>query len=154
MCSREGYFDVYFPSCAAMREINNNITLKWAHKQFVMTVNALFNFSHDITNPLMALKMVNFTHHPLVSLARFTFCWWHHNRLLMMSQWPDNCDASTRKVISNSLDITFIHHGFTASRASKDYCKFQHIKNRTRYLGSFMHFQLIKWLNITKSHHL
>ena len=27
----------------------------------------------------------------------------------MTSQWPDNCDASTWKVISDSLDIDFIH---------------------------------------------
>ena len=39
----------------------------------------------------------------------FMFCWWRHNRLAMMSQWPDNCDANTWQVISNSLDIDFIH---------------------------------------------
>ena len=27
----------------------------------------------------------------------------------MTSQWPDNCDANTWQVISNSLDIDFIH---------------------------------------------
>ena len=36
-------------------------------------------------------------------------CWWRHNRLAITSQWPDNCDASTWQVISNSLDIDFIH---------------------------------------------
>ena len=51
----------------------------------------------------------SFTHRPRVSLARFSFCWWRHNRLLMTSQWPDNCDAITSIVISNSLDIDFIH---------------------------------------------
>ena len=50
-----------------------------------------------------------FTHRPRVSLTQFSFCWWHHNRLLMTSQWPDNCDAITWIVISNSLDIDFIH---------------------------------------------
>ena len=30
-----------------------------------------------------------------------------HNRLLMTSQWPDNCDAITRIAIYNSLDIDF-----------------------------------------------
>ena len=50
-----------------------------------------------------------FTHHPRVSLARLTFCWWRHNRLAMTSQWPDNCDANTWQVISNSLNIDFIH---------------------------------------------
>ena len=49
-------------------------------------------------NPQMTLKMRIFTH-----------CWWRHNRLAMTSQWPDNCDANTWQVISNSLDIDFIH---------------------------------------------
>ena len=51
-------------------------------------------------------KTTIFTHRPRVSLARFTFCLWRHNRLPMMSQWPGNCDASTRNVAS--LDIDFI----------------------------------------------
>ena len=29
--------------------------------------------------------------------------------MAMTSQWPDNCDANTWQVISNSLDIDFIH---------------------------------------------
>ena len=41
--------------------------------------------------------------------ARFSFCWWCNNRLLMKLQWPDNCYAITWIVISNSLDIDFIH---------------------------------------------
>ena len=41
--------------------------------------------------------------------ALFSFCWWRQNRLLMTSQWPDNCDAITWIVIANSLDIDFIH---------------------------------------------
>ena len=54
-------------------------------------------------------KTTSFTHRPHVSLARFSFCWWHRSRLLMTSQWLDNCDAITWIVISNSLDIDFIH---------------------------------------------
>ena len=57
----------------------------------------------------MMLKTRIFACHPRVSLARFTFCWWRNNRLAMTSQWPDNCDANTWQVISNSLDIGFIH---------------------------------------------
>ena len=49
------------------------------------------------------------THRPRASLAQLTFCWWHHNRFLMTSQWPNDCYASTWKMISNSLDIDFIH---------------------------------------------
>ena len=53
------------------------------------------------------------------SLARFLFCWWRHNRMLMISQWPDNCDAITWMVISNTLDITFIHSDIQG-RSCKD----------------------------------
>ena len=41
--------------------------------------------------------------------ASFSFCWWRHNRLLMTSQWPDNGDAITWIVISNSLYVDYIH---------------------------------------------
>ena len=44
-----------------------------------------------------------------VSLTQFSFCWWRHNRLLMTPQWPNNCGGITWIVISNSLDIDFIH---------------------------------------------
>ena len=54
-------------------------------------------------------KNDNFTHHPCVSLARFSFCWWRHYLLPMTSQSADNCDAITWTAISNSLDIDFIH---------------------------------------------
>ena len=108
MHSREGYFGVHFSSCWATREINTKIRLEWAHKQFITSVHALYYFLHDITNPKMTLKVRIFTHHPHVSLARFTFCWWRHNRLVVTSQWPDNCDENTWQVISNSLDIDLI----------------------------------------------
>ena len=57
----------------------------------------------------MTIKTPIFAHRPRVSLARFSFCWWRHNRLLMTSQWPDSFDAITWIVISSSLDIDFIH---------------------------------------------
>ena len=50
-----------------------------------------------------------YTSSPCLTCSIFFFCWWRHNRLLMTSQWPDNGDAITRIVISNSLDIDFIH---------------------------------------------
>ena len=109
MRSREGYFGVYFPSCAATSEMNTKRTLEWAHKQFVATVHTLFYFLHNIMNPWMTLKTRIFACHPRVSIARFTFCWWRHNWLAMMSQWQDKCDANTWQVISNSLEIDFIH---------------------------------------------
>ena len=89
--------------------ITREITLSWAHKQFVTRVHTLFYFLHDITNPKMTLKTRIFSHHPRASLARFSFCWWRHNRLAMTSQWPDHCDANTWQVISNSSYIDFIH---------------------------------------------
>ena len=60
-----------------------------------------------------------FTHRPRVSLAHFTFSWWRHNELAMTSQWPGNCDTNTWQVISNSLDIDFIHsdiHGRSSKK--------------------------------------
>ena len=56
-------------------------------------------------------------------ILRFLFCWWRHNRLPMTSQWPDNCDAITWKVISNSIDIDFIH-GDSHDRSCKKHITF------------------------------
>ena len=50
-------------------------------------------------------KNDDFCDRPCVSHAQFSFCWWHHNLLLMTSQWPDNCDAITWIVISNSWPV-------------------------------------------------
>ena len=62
----------------------------------------------------MTLKTRIFAHHPRVQLARLMFCWWRHSRLVMTSQWPDNCDTNTWQVISN-LSILFTAI-FTAGR--------------------------------------
>ena len=62
------------------------------------------------------IKTTIFTRRPRVSLARFPFYWWRHKRSLMTSHWPDNCDAVTWIVITNSLDINFVHgdiHGLS-----------------------------------------
>ena len=59
----------------------------------------------------MTITTMIFIHRPRVSLAQFTVCSWRHNRLLMTSQRPDNCDAITWIVISNSLNIDFIRGG-------------------------------------------
>ena len=90
-------------------EWNTKITLEWVHKQFVTRAHTLFYFLHDITNPYMTLKRWSSHIIPVPCLARFTFCWWRHNRLAMTSQWPDNFDTYTWQVISNSFDIDFIH---------------------------------------------
>ena len=65
----------------------------------------------------MTIKTTIFTH---VSPFRFMFCWWRHNRLLMTSQWLDNFYENKWKVISNSLDIDFIHSDIH-SRSSKKF---------------------------------
>ena len=74
------------------------------------------------------------THRPHASLAGFSFCWWRHNRLLMTSQWPDSCDAITWTVISNSLDIDFIHgdiHGRSCKKINHSYrVKLTHVSKR------------------------
>ena len=108
MRSREGYFGVYFPSCAATKEINTKITLEWAHKQFVTRVHTLFYFLHDITNPWMALKQGSshiipvFHSLALRSAGDVTIDWrWRHNDQTIVT--------TTWQMISNSLDIDFIH---------------------------------------------
>ena len=116
--SREGYFGVYFPSCEATTDINTKVTLEWPQKQFVTSVHTL---SYFITNPQKTIKTI-FTHRPRVSLTRFSFCRWCHNRLLMTSQWPINCDAITWIVISNSLhmdDMDFIHGDINGQSCKK-----------------------------------
>ena len=62
-----------------------------------------------VHQPTLAWLPIPITHRPHVSLARFLLCWWRHNRLLMTSQRQDNCDVITWIVISNSLDIDYIH---------------------------------------------
>ena len=111
MSSEEDYFCVYLPSSEATREINTKITLKWVH----LTVHhestyivLFFTWNNKSINYEKNEKKI-FTQLTSVSLFLFTFCWWRHNRLLMTSQWPDNCVRITQTVIYNSLDIDFIH---------------------------------------------
>ena len=132
----EGFLGFYFPSCAATREITTKITLQWVHKQFVTRVHTLFYFLHDTTNAQMTIKTGIFTHGPLVSIVRFTLCWWHHNRLPMMSQWPDYRDATTWQVISNSLDVD-----------SRWYLRpvVSEILICFAFFVSHLHFQMLKW---------
>ena len=67
---------------------------------------------------IMTIKTTIFTHCIHVSLTQFLFCWWHHNRLLMTSQWPDNCDAIMWIVISNTISISILFTMiFTAGHA-------------------------------------
>ena len=54
-------------------------------------------------------------------LTPLVFCLWRHNRLLMTSQWADICDVNTWIMISNSLDINYIHgdiHGWSCKKSN------------------------------------
>ena len=107
-------FGVYLSSCEATREINTKITLEWAQKHFATSILLLTRHNESINED----KTTIFTYRHRVSLAGCSFCWWRHNRSLMISQWPDNCDAITWIMISNSLDIDFIHSDIQ-SRSNK-----------------------------------
>ena len=133
-------FGVYFTRCFATREINTIIIPSWAHQQFVTRVNASFYLLHDITNPYITIKKAIFTH-------RLTFCWWRHNWLLMTSQWPDNCDAITWIMISNTFDIVFftaIFAGgkniiyFTLHNPSKDQNIFESSQWKWQQVGRYI----------------
>ena len=104
----EGCFDVYFPSYEATRETDSKITLEGSHEQFLTRIHALYHFLHDTTKPSMTIKTTIFTHRPCVSFAYVAFCLWRHDRLRITSQWPDNCDASTWQVISNSPPVRLL----------------------------------------------
>ena len=102
MRSREGYFGVYFPSCATIREINTKITLEWAHKQFATTVHTSFYFLHDIRIHKWRYK-IRFS--PIVSrasLGRFMFCPMTSHSIADDLTMTRHCDAITWKLISNS----------------------------------------------------
>ena len=106
--SIEGYFAVHFPE-----EINTKNYTR-------MSVETVL---HESTYFILFLTRHNenddFTHRPRVSLGRFSFCWWRHNRLLITLQWPDNCDAITCMIISNWLDIDFFTAIFTVDRVRR-----------------------------------
>ena len=104
MRSGECYFNVYFPGCAAKKDINTKITLEQINSSPQEYIHYLILTRHNESINDAKNEDLH-TSYP----CRFTFCWWRHNRLAMTSQWPDNCDANTWQVISNSLDNDFIH---------------------------------------------
>ena len=94
---------------------NTRVSAETVRRKSTYIVLFLTRHNESINND----KPTIFTHCSRVSLTRFSFCWWRHNRSLMTSQWLDNCDAVTRIVISNSLDIDFIHgyiHGWSCKK--------------------------------------
>ena len=92
----------------ATREINTKITFASVHKQFVTIAHTLFFSLHDITNPQMPINTTIFTHRLRVSLVRFTFYWWHHNRLLTKSLMHYASTSVRRTRDKRCLD--FIHN--------------------------------------------
>ena len=116
MRSREGYFDVYFPSCEATREIKHqNNTL--VHNQFVTRVNVTSYFLHDIRIIQWRWELRSLCILYIASVFR-TLCL---------------CDATTWQVISNSLDIDFIHYNIHG----------QSCKNMGCLLGCLLRAQIL-----------
>ena len=77
---------VHFPSWEATRELNVNIALDWAHKQFLTTENTLLYFLPHTTKLYITIKKEILTHQLRVSLALFMFC--HYNAVIMRSTAP------------------------------------------------------------------
>ena len=129
--SREGYFWCLFPELRSNEgnKYQNNPRVSAETVRHESTYIILFLTRHN--ESINDYNNDEFYTSSRVALARFLFClgatlsprfcWWRHNRLLMTSQWPGNCDAITWIVISNSLDIDFIH-GDIHGRSCKKRC--------------------------------
>ena len=104
-----GLFWCLFPELRSNEgnEYQNNTRVSAETIRHESTYIILFLTRHNVS--INEYKTTSFTHRPRVSLARFSFCCWRHNRLLMTSQWPGNCDEITWIMLSNSLDIDYIH---------------------------------------------
>ena len=89
----------------ALYENNPRVSAETVRHECTYIISFLTRHKESINDD----KITILTHCSRVSLGRFSFCWWRHNRLLMTSQWPDNCDAITWIVIFNSIVIDFIH---------------------------------------------
>ena len=63
-----------------------------------------------------------FTHHPCVSLARFSFCWWRQKSIADDVTMTRQFDAITWIVISNLLNIDFIHGNIHDRSCKKHVC--------------------------------
>ena len=128
LCSNEG-----------QKHQNNTRVSAWTVRHKSTYIILFFTRHNESKNDT---KATIFIHHPRVSLARFTLCWWRHNRSAMTSQWPDHCDANTWQVISNSLVIDFIH-GDIHDRS----CKKPSYWNRNSYYKPEMVVKLVICLN-------
>ena len=106
-----GLFWCWFPELRRNQDRYTITAVEWAHKQFVTRVHTLLKFLTQHPKSMNDDKTTIFTHCPRISLPwlTFCFCWWRYNRLVLTSRWPDDCDASTWRVISNLLYINFIH---------------------------------------------
>ena len=108
--SREGLLWCLFPELRSNEgnKYQNNTRVSAETVRHESAYSILFLTRHN--ESINEYKTTSFTHCPRVPLARFSFCWWRHNGLLMTSQWwPDNCDEVMWILISNSLDIDYIH---------------------------------------------
>ena len=120
-CPREGYFGVYFILVLQSNKGNkhqNNTRVSAETVRHKSTYIILFLIWHN--EPINDDKSEDlYTSSPCLT-RRFLFCWWRHNRFLMTSQWPNNCDAIMWIAISNSLDIDFINGDIHDRTGKKD----------------------------------
>ena len=96
------HYDVtvmYFPSCEAIREINNKITLRvstWTvlRDSTYITLSIAWHIEPHNHDKKMTLIL-----RLRVSLVLFAFCWWRHNRLRKAYMRRHTWDASVWTVV-------------------------------------------------------
>ena len=104
-----GLFWCLFPELRSNEgnKYQNNIRVSAETVRHESTYIILFLTRHN--ESINDYKTTSFTHRPRVSTLGFRSVDDVTIDLLMTLQWPDNCDAITWIMISNSLDIDFIH---------------------------------------------
>ena len=79
----------------------------------------------------MTIRTKVFTHRPHVSFVRYLFCW-----LPVTSQWTENYETISCKMLSNSLNIYFIN-GDIHSWSCNNICHID-AANRIHYFPNWM----------------
>ena len=139
-------------SASMMLFMRSRTSIAWAH----IKITNVFILYLQIWIMNAILRLENDRQCFGVSLASFSFCWLRHNRLLMMSQWPENCDAITWIMISNSLDIDFIHSGIHGrSCKNRFYFPWEDVFFISIFINLMLSwiywFQYLRWSNMIES---
>ena len=122
---KRGLFWCLFPELRSNEGNKHQNNARVSPQTVHQRVHTLFYFLHDITNAEITIKTTIFTHRPRISLAQFSLLITSQSIAdLMTSQWPDKCDAITWIVISNSLDIDFIHGDIHGRSCKKTHIHF------------------------------